>query len=381
MPTAARMWARFEEGQLRSMIAKSGLAFDFSWISASQAVVSVVTPGGSSQTNRVISFPGLPGAQVAGPSVQPRAERAALTVNVERCGVPVEDATVTADVVPASLLPGEYPEVGYRLLLRQTSPGFYEGGFANAPGSVESLSKCASIAARTVRPCEIGARIGGVMASTGCATLAQGIKETQDGTLDMDVLEACRFAAEGLAAVCGALSKETAPNEICRSVQDVTSFFDPVGARITVSTNIPLVTQFLRLPTGIFVAFLPDFLTTQVKDVPAGTGDVGFDFQFGGVPRVGSFGILPADPAPGEEYVATATCSRLTPDSTVGIKVEGSDGFTRSTECVGEDRACSLTVPGGESGVDDIVTVTIDGSVQRTISLSFRASSQAQRSP
>ena len=133
----------------------------------------------------------------------------------------------------------------------------------------------------------------------------------------------------------------------------MTSFFDPVGARITVSTNIPLVTHFLRLPTGIFVAFLPDFLTRQVKDVPAGTGDVGFDFQFGGVPRVGSLGIVPADPAPGDDYVATATCSCLTPESRVGIKVEGSDGFTLATECVGEDRACSRTVPGGESGVDE----------------------------
>ena len=88
----------------------------------------------------------------------------ALTVSVERCGVAV-DAVVTADVVPAALLPGEYPEVGYRLLLRQMSPGVYEGGFANAPGFVESLSKCASIAARTIRPCEIGALIGGVMAT------------------------------------------------------------------------------------------------------------------------------------------------------------------------------------------------------------------------
>jgi hypothetical protein len=36
----------------------------------------------------------------------------ALTVSVERCEVAV-DAVVTADVVPAALLPGEYPEVGY----------------------------------------------------------------------------------------------------------------------------------------------------------------------------------------------------------------------------------------------------------------------------
>ena len=98
----------------------------------------------------------------------------------------------------------------------------------------------------------------------------------------MDVLEACRFRGGGTGGRLRSTVQGDGTEEICRSVQDVTSFFDPVGARITVSTNIPLVTHFLRLPTGIFVAFLPDFLTRQVKDVPAGTGDVGFDFQLAG---------------------------------------------------------------------------------------------------
>lgn len=113
------------------------------------------------------------------------------------------------------------------------------------------------------------------------------------------------------------------------------------------------------------------------------------------VPGQGPFGVLsidlgsktvinslildPSSPIEGADYVATSDIFCLPSNASVSISVLGTDGYEDSElYTVGLNQAQAqfvLTVPGAETGVQDIITLIItlpDGeTIQRTTSLIF----------
>jgi hypothetical protein len=97
-----------------------------------------------------------------------------------------------------------------------------------------------------------------------------------------------------------------------------------------------------------------------------------FSVEAGGQVEIASFVTVPADPAPFEPYVATVTITCAMPNTTVNISIVGTDGYTDSIVCtISGDDVCTLTVPGAEAGVFDVVTVSVLDGPTRTIGLVF----------
>ena len=85
------------------------------------------------------------------------------------------------------------------------------------------------------------------------------------------------------------------------------------------------------------------------------------DQDVDGEPTIDNFTLSPAYPSAGQSYVATANFHCVPSGSTIVMNIVGTDGY-RNTETHSSDDnsgTVSLYVPGAESGVYDVCTITI----------------------
>ena len=91
-------------------------------------------------------------------------------------------------------------------------------------------------------------------------------------------------------------------------------------------------------------------------------------------PTVHNLVVTPLDPDPGQNYVVTITYTCTTSKVSVTMNIVGTDGYTKTVNCVGGD-TCTLDVPGAEALVEDTVTVNIrddpDFEFQRVVLIIF----------
>lgn len=92
-----------------------------------------------------------------------------------------------------------------------------------------------------------------------------------------------------------------------------------------------------------------------------------------GEQEVLSFTASPGNPPPGVGYSAHAQLACVSPGSTIGISIVGTDGYSDSTSCTATDtnQSCSLYVPGAEGGVRDLLTLTVNGVEVQTLEVVF----------
>ena len=94
-----------------------------------------------------------------------------------------------------------------------------------------------------------------------------------------------------------------------------------------------------------------------------------------GTPELNQLRADPPNPAEDQNYMILVQLNCATQGNVLGISIVGSDGYSDSTTCnqiLDSNIDCTLLVPGAEGGVEDIITVTLDGSEIGTLRVVFR---------
>ena len=158
-----------------------------------------------------------------------------------------------------------------------------------------------------------------------------------------------------------------APNiidEVCNAVADELA---PYIEDLVFPEEVT-VTAEARFPSGDTASGTSTF--------EPGNGSVGpsIILEGPGLPELINFEAIPPNPVAGQSYTAYAFLSCVGTETQVNIAIQGTDGYTDTTTCIGQD--CSLNVPGAEQGVVDTITVRISdpgiGDIVEVIGLFFR---------
>lgn len=91
------------------------------------------------------------------------------------------------------------------------------------------------------------------------------------------------------------------------------------------------------------------------------SGPIYIDQDVDGEPTIDNFTLSPAYPSAGQSYVATANFHCVPSGSTIVMNIVGTDGYSNTETHSSDDNSgtVSLYVPGAESGVYDVCTITI----------------------
>lgn len=99
-------------------------------------------------------------------------------------------------------------------------------------------------------------------------------------------------------------------------------------------------------------------------------GNIFITLEMPGEPVINSFVLNPSNPGEGVDYTATAEYSCIPENSTITLSIEGTDGYSDSiTENISGSGSAVLHVPGAESGVYDLCTVTINMPFGETLTM------------
>lgn len=151
---------------------------------------------------------------------------------------------------------------------------------------------------------------------------------------------------------------DTTSNTICSQVEAATDPFEDL-----VGTTDIFLQPYAIFPSGNRVDATGIVITLN----PGDSGPLSQNFVIPNdntVPEIILLTVNPPDPAPGEDYVATATLRCTTDMSFISMTIVGSDGFQDSNSCSGAVTVCVLNVPGAAELVRDVVTVTVTDSSQ-----------------
>ena len=99
-------------------------------------------------------------------------------------------------------------------------------------------------------------------------------------------------------------------------------------------------------------------------------GDIFVTLEMPGEPVINSFVLNPSNPGEGVDYTATADYHCIPENSTITLSIVGTDGYSDSiTENISGSGSAVLHVPGAESGVYDLCTVTINMPFGETLTM------------
>lgn len=371
-----------------------GSTLKFLWTSASQAVVSVVTPDGRVQAN--VSLDLSPqtvaaltsGGTISGKSLDPAgaqmlsalaikkprslvfkqgAEQLAqapsaqalelvngiLSVSVSTSGVAESGATVWANVTPTGT-----GGTGYNLPLSEGGAGQYSAGFVNfpssiPPGSVETA--CNSIVGTTKNYCSGLVPVATGMTQGGCAAIGAAVSFIATPALGAAVFASCESVSADAIAACAVtqfVPQGTQPG-LCKAIDSSVAFFDPDGVTIKADAS------------------KDGRSGSATQSVPGTQTSVQMSVSLPAPPcAILTFSTSPLDPAPFQGYVASVTTTCGAPGTSISMSMSGSDGFSTSTTCSAVS-TCQLSVPGAEAGVTDRVNVNTSSGDARTTALVF----------
>jgi hypothetical protein len=375
------------QNRLSKIITSNNTQFLFNWIAEQKAAVTVLANNGNTQLNTVIDFSAqmsatlsnnmqvqkktgtkrsklplkLEYSSVSSKSTSSSNTIAALadpsssvTINVNRCGVPA-DADVMLSV---RLVDGESLAT---LPTNKVGTGLYT---TTIPTNL----------APTINPSKICNQLENVL-GYGCTALpflcpaieAVLLATGAGASVAVPVGIACAEATAGFAIYCETLGGDGTPGG---GDSVLKKLCDAPGLNRTFTQDIILRPYALGLPTNIF---------GDSQRVPGSGPFPALNIVLGATPKIESLQLTPSAPAAGQNYVANVDVFCVTQGSQVTLTVVGSDGYTDSatysiTSTQSQGRF-SLTVPGADTGVQDVVTVKItlaDGTIlTRTASLVF----------
>lgn len=375
-----------EQERLKEMIAPNGVRFQFEWLSESEAALTLIDPNTNEQLNTVIDFNERtieantpiksrsnisPRQGQAIFTLEPLAENKILAqqrtrvlnsggpignVYLEMCDAPAT-AQCWVNVYDYSNLTGSFGRGKYRgrFSCYQVGEGHYQFQLPenyNVHHDMADYCDAVNDVVRTV--CGINAftapnsgakqfmcvYISGVLASgIVSAPVAAGF------------LVACEVTSVALDTACTLINggmdlPEGTPNLVdglCGSLREMDFTWD---------TPLLLEPVVNALPSCIYGTSCLYEANGAIKDMKV---------TWGGDPTVNTFKLNPAAPAQGVSYTATAQLHCLPPGTIVTMDIVGTDGYADSemhTVSSGVNYTATLYVPGAESGVRDVCTVT-----------------------
>jgi len=176
------------------------------------------------------------------------------------------------------------------------------------------------------------------------------------------VFAACEAAFLALNTYCSTLGASPAPG-----APDLTSFFCNSIYSILQDNPTRELQPIVRV-IGISEPILGD-----ITKVNAAMPEINLNIDAEVATHIPNFNITPADPDPGEDYVSRAVVVCGAPGATAMVSVVGTDGYEdqASVTLSGLRQELILSVPGAETGVQDVVTISIDGEAMRVAALVF----------
>ncbi len=338
------------------MVADNGTIFQLAYLDNGEAVVTAIAPDGSTQVNT--QFKLNQGALATGFLLSPKAMAAQagtsnINVRVLRCGAGVTDASV---VVYLSK-PGD-------ILLSWQGPAEHAGGGRytaslptnlNPPLNGETLRAAAE---------ELAGHLGGlcdVLSASGhpefyltsmCPAIGAALT-TVTGPGGVAIASACTAVGGAVIAYCKTLGEGGVPGQASLAERILKGLQDP---RVISGTA-----------TFYADAWVPKLLGGNVSPKVDGPASGPFPDLTIDVPdqgRIGSVTLSPASPAAGQGYSISVEVLCTVDGDEIRIAVVGSDGYTKSQSFfpTGGSQVYTMTVPGGEKGVRDTVTVTMRSS-------------------
>jgi hypothetical protein len=370
------------EGRPTKLVAPTGDTFWVTWLSDSVVLASVVSADGTIQANAVVD---LVNPVFAGPtevSVRNRKLRGSTSplttvtppgslpdelpigapstslIDVTICGVPSIDSTVMMSVKPSSGLSFNVPA-------KHLGDGRYSASIpipqASASASTDEI--CESVLEVLTEAFLFEAFPAGSAANI-CTALVAAIDFAAGGPSDAGsaIREACE-AAFGAYQTAGRLNTES-------GIPGSPGIFSAICANLSGAVDRAVGTRYMLNP----IAFVPGHGTVSgtPKFAPISGPFPYFSVRAGSDDEIVSFRTTPVDPGRFQGYVATVSIACPSPGTPVTLSIVGSDGYTDSvTFSLQGNSDVHLFVLGADIGVVDVITVTIDGELSRTISLAL----------
>ena len=377
-----------EEQRVQEMIAPNGVRFQFDWISEKEIALTLIDPNTNEQLNTLVDFSKQEEQAQAinsrGVKAIQRTRKATLTIKpiteatpfslhesstrasggivgnvyLEQCGA-AATAQCWVDVYDYSNLTGSYGLGKYRgrFACTKVGDGHYQFELPSDYNVHHNIADyCDAINDVVGTICDFNAWTA---PGTGAkqflclqisAALASGIVSAP---VAAGFLLACETTSTALDAGCALMNgnmelPEGTPNlgdGLCAALREMDYTWDT-----------PLVLQPVvnSLPSNIYG-------TSQIYEADGVIKDM--KVTWGGNPVINSFKLEPSAPAQGVSYQAIADLYCLPTGTRVTMDIVGTDGYTDSQTTIVNDGAninyrAILGVPGAESGVKDVCTVT-----------------------
>ena len=388
-------------GKMVSAIADNGTVFQYEWISNSKIAVNIIASDGINQVNTEIDLAGLNKEKSASvqriASAVPRHQREEC-FELEFTPFEFNDATEPIILKSAS----NYGTTHNLLLTSCGAPTFAEISRVNLydqsgsvllkelyakpiakgqysitvpSGSAPSLNpqnaakKLASVLAMY---CDAIGLTGGnemLASSQFCAALSLGLAKTGVGiTMAPKALIACEGIAKSMVIYCkyfGQTAGIGAPSILDKIVES--EYLED----IKLTGNMRLHVVINALPNNITKAFTIAEGTQQTLKA---------EISENAKPNITSLVLSPSSPSADQDYTVSVSVFCMPVGTKVTMDMVGTDGWTENktftiTNASQSSGSFSMTVPGAETGVKDIITVTVQppsGSpIVRTASLIF----------
>lgn len=381
-----------ENEKIKEMFAPNGVRFQFEWLSDTEATITLIDPDTNEQLNTVIDFANKdnPSQSAATRSASEISRSGATTLSIEpikntnvnsihtapkaltraggditgdvyleQCGSPAT-AQCWVDVYDYSDLTGAYGRGKYRgrFACTKVGDGHYQFKLPKGYNAHHNIADyCDGIN-------NIIGTVCGINAWTAPGTGAKQFLCLQISAYIASGIVTAPVAAKFLVA-CEVTT--AALDEACSLING--NMYLPEGTPTLVDgacgwlreMNLTWDTPLFLVPV---VNALPSCIYGTTQKYEAGGELKPMYITWGGHPVINSFTLNPPKPARRVSYQAIADLVCLPVGTKVTMDIIGTDGYTNSqTSTVGTGENISyratLGVPGAESGVKDVCTVTV----------------------
>ena len=294
----------------------------------------------------------------------------AVSVTVDRCGIPVPEAAVSTTITSPD-------SESLKILLagREMADGLYDIPVPTQAASGGELTpgddQCTGFTDQASSSCALFDRLEDRNFPALCATAASAMIELDDPeseqALATKFFASCSSTLASGKLVCDSAGSEqatgamTRENFVCTGAPQVDRALDAMVEKVKFST----VVSFPGSNTA-------DIVRTDSREYPSEGPFPEYSFILEGAPAGEGFDTDPPVPDPRVGYTATATLVCLPANTVVNIDVQGSDGFTSSGSCtITGNGQCNLQIPGGGQGTRDTLTVSLPSGETRRVKIVF----------
>lgn len=380
-----------ENEKIKEMIAPNGVRFQFDWISDKEIALTLIDPNTNEQLNTLLDLsnknnqskvvsrgsnvktrvgnsslkiePIVDVAPIISTKKHTRAEKSGIVGNVylEQCGAPTT-AQCWVDVYDYSNLTGSFGRGKYRGRFTCTKVGDGHYQF-QLPANYNVHHNMADYCD------DINDIIGNICDANAFTAPGSGAKEAMciyiSGALASGIvsapvaagfLVACETTSVALDLSCSLLDGSIGGIDLAPGAPSIGDGLCAALREMDYTWDTPLLLQPVvnALPSCIYG-------TAQVYKADGNLKDM--KVTWGGKPVINSFKLVPSAPSHGVSYQAIAELYCLPIGTNVTMDIIGTDGYSNSqtstiTSGQNLNYKATLDVPGADTGVKDVCTVT-----------------------